>query len=278
MANGTANDIISIKDIQVYAYHGVLEEEKVRGQYFYISADLRCDVSVAGRTDDLSEAVNYAEVTGDIVSYMTENRFDLIESCAEGLARMLLRKYEKIDRLSLTVRKPQAPIPHEFGDVSVTVERGRHTAYVALGSNIGDRKAFLDGAVRGLDENEDTKVLKVSSFIETKPYGGVEQEDFLNGAVMIETLMDPFELLDLCHDIENAAERKREVRWGPRTLDVDILLYDDLVIDTPELTVPHLDMVNRDFVLGPLAEISPLKRHPLAGKTVSELLALLASR
>ncbi|MBQ3924371.1 MAG: 2-amino-4-hydroxy-6-hydroxymethyldihydropteridine diphosphokinase [Firmicutes bacterium] len=272
------NDVIRIKDLEVYAYHGVMEEEKAKGQFFYISVDMRCDVSKAGRTDDLTQTVNYAAVCDDIVSFMTENRFDLIESCAERLARMILRKYEMIESIDLTVRKPQAPIAHPFGDVSVTVSRSRHTAFIALGSNMGDKKAFLDGAVAGLDEDPDTKVIKVSSFIETKPYGGVEQDDFLNGAVMAETLLDPFELLDLCHDIENAADRKREIRWGPRTLDVDILLYDDLVMDTPDLIIPHADMANRDFVLGPLSEIAPAKRHPLTGMTVSEMLARLSVR
>ena len=272
------NDVIRIKDLEVYAYHGVMEEEKAKGQFFYISADMRCDVSKAGRTDDLTQTVNYAAVCDDIVSFMTENRFDLIESCAERLARMILRKYEMIESIDLTVRKPQAPIAHPFGDVSVTVSRGRHTAFIALGSNMGDKRAFLDGAVAGLDEDPDTKVIKVSSFIETKPYGGVEQDDFLNGAVMVETLLDPFELLDLCHDIENAADRKREIRWGPRTLDMDILFFDELVIDTNDLVVPHPDMSNRTFVLGPLVELCPRLIHPLSRKTVSAMLDDLNKR
>ena len=275
MMDQMIRDVISLRDIEVYAYHGVMEEEKWRGQYFYIDVDMRCDISKAGRTDDLEETINYAEVTEDIVSFMKDNRFDLIESCAEGLARMLLSKHAKIHSLRLTVKKPHAPIPHRFGNASVTVERGRHTAFLALGSNMGDKRAFLDGAVGALEASSDVRVLKVSSFIETEPYGGVEQDDFLNGAVMIETILDPFALLDLCHKIEQAADRKREVRWGPRTLDVDILLYDDLILRHEDLIIPHADMANRDFVLGPMAEIAPGWVHPVYHLTMQEMLAKL---
>lgn len=268
-------DVISIRDLEIYAYHGVLEEEKWRGQYFYVSCDLFCDISRAGLTDDLGATVNYAEVCEYIVSFMTDNTFDLIESCAEQLARGILRNYRELAGVKLTVRKPYAPIPHKFGDVSVTVERKRQQVFIALGSNMGDRKAYLDSAVEALKNNEDTELLKVSPFIETKPYGGVEQDDFLNGVVEIETILSPDELLGLCHEIESAADRKREIHWGPRTLDVDILFYGDEIIGTDVLAVPHPDMANRDFVLGPLAEIAPYKRCPATGKTVAQMLAAL---
>ena len=112
---------------------------------------------------------------------------------------------------------------------------------------------------------------KVSSFLVTKPYGGVEQDDFLNACLILHTLLSPGELLDRLHDIEQAAHRERTVRWGPRTLDLDILMYDDLVLETDELTIPHVELHLRDFVLRPLQEIAPNKRHPLLHKTVSQM-------
>ena len=117
--------------------------------------------------------------------------------------------------------------------------------------------------------------MKVSDYMVTAPYGGVEQDDFLNAALQLHTLLEPEELLNCLHAIENAANRKRTVHWGPRTLDLDILLYDDIVLDSENLQIPHRDMVNRDFVLRPMAQIAPWKRHPLTGTTMEELLAAL---
>ena len=116
------------------------------------------------------------------------------------------------------------------------------------------------------------RLTQVSSYLVTAPYGGVEQDDFLNGAVELETLYDPQELLDRLHEIEQNANRERLVHWGPRTLDLDILFYDDLVQDDPSLTLPHPDMQNRDFVLRPMAELVPNLLHPVFHKTIGQLL------
>ena len=113
----------------------------------------------------------------------------------------------------------------------------------------------------------------VSDFLVTAPYGGVEQDDFLNGAMKIRTLLTPHELLERLHEIEQEAKRERVVRWGPRTLDLDILLYDDLILDEEELHIPHIEMYKRDFVLKPLCQIAPYARHPVYNRTAAELLA-----
>ena len=125
----------------------------------------------------------------------------------------------------------------------------------------------------GMEEAEVRKrVEKVSSYLVTEPYGGVEQDDFLNACLCLKTFLSPSELLARLHEIEAAAHRERIVRWGPRTLDLDILLYDDLVMETEDLIIPHVEMYLREFVLRPLSEIAPGKRHPVYGKTVTELL------
>ena len=141
-----------------------------------------------------------------------------------------------------------------------------------MGSNIGDKQGYLDGAVQALKEHPCIRVKQISTYYVTEPYGDVVQDDFLNAAIELETLYTPNELLDVLHDIEKAAKRERLVHWGPRTLDLDILLYDEFVQDDPVLTIPHPDMQNRDFVLKPMAEISPHLVHPVLRKSMQTLL------
>ncbi len=125
-------------------------------------------------------------------------------------------------------------------------------AFLGLGSNVGDRRAHLGTAVASLPG-----VRGVSEVYETDPVGGPDQGPFLNIVVEIDTTMSARELLGLCHRIESAAGRVRDVRWGPRTLDVDILLIDGVTVDDPDLTIPHLRMWERRFVVAPLADLAP---------------------
>ncbi len=128
----------------------------------------------------------------------------------------------------------------------------RHRAFLALGSNIGDRVAHLRAAVTGIPD-----VVEVSSVYETDPVGGVDQDSFLNLVVRLDTELDARELLDVCREREAAADRVRTVRWGPRTLDVDVLWVDGETVDEPDLIVPHPRMFERAFVLVPLADVGP---------------------
>lgn len=265
-------DKITIKQLEVFANHGVFPEENVLGQKFVISAILYTGTRKAGITDELSFSVHYGEVSHFIQKYLTQHTWKLLESAAEHLVQALLLEFPLIEKIDLEIQKPWAPIGLPLNTVSVSISRGWHTAYVALGSNMGDKKAYLDLAVQRLNEREDCQVKAVSDYLTTAPYGGVEQDDFLNGALELRTLLEPEELLSVLHEIEQEANRVRVIHWGPRTLDLDILLYDDLVIDTPTLHIPHIEMHLRDFVLVPMAQIAPWKRHPLKGKTVEEML------
>ena len=130
-------------------------------------------------------------------------------------------------------------------------------AHLGLGSNLGDRAGYLRSAVAALRVESEVTVVAVSRVYETDPVGGPEQGAYLNAVVAIDTTLAPPALLDLAYDLENAARRVRAERWGPRTLDVDVLLYGDATIDKPDLTVPHPRLWERGFVLAPLRDVAP---------------------
>lgn len=266
-------DKIHIKNLEVFARHGVFPEENVLGQKFVVSAVLYTSTREAGRTDDLAKSIHYGEVSRFITEFMEQNTFQLLETAAERLAEELLLNIERLEKICLEIKKPWAPVGLPLETVSVEIERAWHTAYIALGSNLGDKEANLCLGVEGLRSTRGCRVEAVSDFLVTAPYGGVEQDDFLNGAMKIRTLLTPHELLERLHEIEQEAKRERVVRWGPRTLDLDILLYDDLILDEEELHIPHIEMYKRDFVLKPLCQIAPYARHPVYNRTAAELLA-----
>lgn len=264
-------DVIKIHRLKVFCNHGVYEEEKINGQNFYISAALYVNTRKAGTTDNLNDSVNYAEVCHKIHHFMTTNTYNLLEAVAENLAYFILSEYSMIKAIDLTISKPEAPIGLPFDDITVTINRAWHTSYLSIGSNMGDSPAIINDAINKLKTNPYIRNVRVSSIIITKPYGNVEQNDFHNGCIEIETLLSPYDLLNELHEIENAAGRKRLIHWGPRTLDLDIVLYDDRIINSENLTVPHPDMHNRMFVLEPLCEIAPYAYNPVLQKNISIL-------
>lgn len=264
-------DCICIKNLEVFGNHGVFKEENKLGQKFSVSVRLYLDTRQAGMDDDLSKSVHYGNVCSFIDKFMKERTYQLIEAVAEHLAQELLLNFSHIKKLDVEIKKPWAPIGLPLEEISVKITRGWHTVYVSIGSNMGERETHLQTAVQTLDARKDTSVERISKFMETEPYGYLEQDKFLNGMLELKTLLTPEELLDVIHEIEENAGRERTVRWGPRVLDLDIIMYDSLVLDTEQLVIPHVDMQNRDFVLIPLMEIAPSLRHPVLNKTVGQL-------
>ena len=265
-------DQIKITDLEVFANHGVFSEENKLGQKFLISAVLYTDTRKAGKTDDLTASIHYGEVSAFITKYMKEHTYQLLERVAETLAEEMLKSISGLCKIDLEIKKPWAPVGLPLKTVSVKISREWHTTYIALGSNIGDSETYLNEAVEKIGQIPTCTVEKVSSYLVTEPYGVTDQPDFLNACLKMRTLLYPEELLKELNRIEKEAGRERIIHWGPRTLDLDILLYDDIVLEEDDLCIPHVEMHKRSFVLEPLAEIAPYKRHPVYGKTVREML------
>ena len=206
------------------------------------------------------------------IQMVKSHTYKLLERVAEELVEDMLQKFDGLEKVTLEIQKPWAPVGLPLKTVSVRITRSWHTAYIALGSNMGDSRQILDDAVSAIDALPASKVEKVSGFITTPPYGVTDQPDFLNGCLRMKTLYYPKELLRELNRIEKEAGRERIIHWGPRTLDLDIIFYDDLISQEDDLCIPHVEMHKRSFVLEPLEEIAPYKRHPGNGKTVRQML------
>ncbi len=202
----TTYDKIKIQDLEVFANHGVFPEENTLGQKFLVSAVLYTDTREAGLTDDLTASIHYGEVSAFIDRFLKEHTFKLLERAAEALAEELLLNTAGLEKVDLEIKKPWAPIGLPLKTVSVEISRAWHTAYIALGSNMGDRHKYIAGAIKALDSAHGCSVSEVSPLIETPPYGVTDQADFLNGCLKLRTLFTP----------EAAAERTPPHRAGCR--------------------------------------------------------------
>lgn len=263
--------MIKITGLEFNACHGVLKEEKVNPQPFIFDITLNFDSSAACNSDNVENTVNYAEVCERVKSVCLENCFDLIERLAYAVLRDIMENFERVVSAEVTVHKPHAPVPCNFKDISFTAKMSREKVVLSLGSSEGDRKGYLDAALKGISEIDGVRLLKTSDYISTEPYGGVAKEQFLNCACLIECLLAPEELLEKLHEIEHSLGRVRKVRWGDRTLDIDIIFFGNKIIAEEGLCVPHPDYMNRDFVLVPLKQIVPNFVCPRLLKRISDM-------
>ena len=235
---------------------GCLDFEKTDGQKFIVSLDIFVDRIKGCYTDELSDTVDYAkiyEITKDIVS---GDKGDLIERLAQKISDGVLASDDRIEKVKVTVSKPEAPVKGIFETMEVSIERCRKEFVIlSLGSNLGDREANITAAEEALKALPGVEGFKCSSIYETEPVGLEDQPYFLNTCVGFLTDIEPFDLLDKIHVIENDLLRTRDVHWGPRTIDIDMIFYGDRVIMKPELTVPHPRWHLRSFVTVPLREL-----------------------
>jgi len=255
-------DQIEISGLRAVTIVGALPHEREIPQPLTIDLAFDVDLHDAGRNDELGDTVHYGLVADRVVAVVEESKDILLERLVSRIADEVLA-FDRVEAVDVRLTKVRPPLAVDATSTSVRIRRTRaeaavpahssQTAYVALGSNLGDREEYLRLGVCGLGN-----VTAMSDVFETDPVGGPDdQGPFLNMVVEIETSLDPYALLRRCQRIEAEAMRQRIVHWGPRTLDVDIVLYDGVTMASDDLIIPHPRFAERAFVLAPLADIAP---------------------
>ena len=277
-------DRIVLTGVSGVGHHGVFDHEKRDGQSFVVDVALDVALASAGRSDDLDRTVNYGEIGAQVLARIEGEPFDLIERLAEVIASDVLGAHRLVDEVTVTVHKPQAPVGVPFGDVTVSVTRRREPVpvVIALGANLGNAEATLCAAVAALNSLPGLSDLSVSATFETEPVGGPDQPAYTNCVVTGRSRWSALRLLGALHEIEADHGRVREVRWGARTLDLDLIQWGEpggateWRSDLDDLTLPHPRAHERGFVLAPWLDVDPEARLRVGEEVVA--VAELVSR
>ena len=284
--SGIAPDRIRLSGVRGRGFHGVFEHERREGQEFVVDVELAVDLSPAGASDALADTVNYGEIGAAVLARIEGEPHDLIERLAELVASDALA-HTAVDEVTVTVHKPQAPVGVPFGDVTVAVTRRRPPVpvVVAVGANLphGAHRPqdTARAAVEALTRHPAVTVVAASALHDTEPVGGPEQPTYVNAVVTARTALSPTSLLRELHLLEASFDRRRDVRWGARTLDLDLVQYgdpasgSDVTCDLARLTLPHPRAHERAFVLVPWLEADPgaVLRHEGRVVPVADLVA-----
>ncbi len=268
-------DKLVIKDLEVFGYRGVHPEEDKEGEKFVISAELLLDLKLAGITDRISNTIDSVRLCRELEEQFSNNTHKLMERSAEELATYILLNYRMVRHVSLILKKPWAPVGRNVEYVGVEIERQWREAYIGLGSNIENRLDYLSSALDAIDKSDLTRVVNVSPVYETAPVGVTDQPSFLNAVAKVQTLLPPRSLVTILLSFEKSLRRVRTQRWGPRTIDLDVLFIDDIITSFEEIVVPHPRLHRRMFVIKPLADVAPHFLHPVLGERVIHMLEKL---
>lgn len=264
-------DKIHIKDLEIIGFHGAIPEEKVLGQKFVLSFELDVDLRQAGKNDDLTKTVHYGELAQKVEEEFTKTSYDLIEKAAEEICEFVLLNYPLVKKVKLLLKKPWAPTRKHVEYVAVEIERKWNKVYIAAGSNLGDKEETLKEAIDKIDKRKDCVVTKVSNFYTTDPVEYEDQDQFVNCVFEINTLQTPSELMNTLLEVEKDFKRERIIRWGPRTLDLDIIFYNDIISYDEHILIPHPRAHERQFVMKPMCDINPYYVHPIYRKRVMDI-------
>jgi dihydroneopterin aldolase/2-amino-4-hydroxy-6-hydroxymethyldihydropteridine diphosphokinase len=315
--HGTQLDTVVIEGIQATAKHGLLPEEKEKAQTFVVDVVVHLDTRGAAQSDEIAKTLDYGAAAKEVVARLTGESADLIETVAERIARGVLELGAAlavdvvIHKPQVDLGVPFADVHVQIrrelkgGDIwsdkrigssagladdplspeaippprDVLDERPSKpvAAVLAIGGNIGEAEITLARAVEDLSRIEGIAIVGVSPLVSTKPVGGPPQPDFLNAVLKIDTTLSARSLLHICQGIEMIHGRERSVQDGPRTLDIDLILYGDVVASSLDLVLPHPRSYERAFVLTPWAGLDPEAKLPASGKLAGGKVADLAA-
>ena len=254
-------DRIELRGLRVLGVHGALPEEQDRAQPFEVDLDVEADLSVAGASDDLADTVDYGALAAVVAAVVGGERFRLLERLAERMAAQVADADPRIRAVTVTVRKLRPPVPVDLASAGVRITRPPTVPpsagggpFLGLGSNLGDRIGDpADGGGGPARRGGRVARLRDRAGRRARRPAAVPQP----GGRAVDRPRRPAQLLEVARRLEAAAGRVRAERCGPRTLDVDVLLVGDVVVDEPDLVVPHPRMCERRFVLAPLADLAP---------------------
>ena len=269
------NDTVFVSNLCILGRHGVLPEEQVLGQRFFLDIEVTTDARRASAEDDPKKAICYGALCEIAQDVSDAGPYLLIETLAERVIDAILERFATATAAKVRVRKPGAPISASFDTVGVELERPRmrHMG-VSLGSNVGEKSSQIRAALVFLEAVPGIEITGVSQFYKTAPWGKEDQDWFVNACAVGQTSLTPHEVLRAAKEIEVQLGRTPGERWGPRLIDIDLLYLSDEELNSPALSVPHPEVLNRGFVVIPLAEIAGDK--VLFGKRVSDVAAQFA--
>ncbi len=263
---------ILIKDLNLFGYHGVKESEKKDGQNFRFNIEILINKGSFLNDDSIENTVNYSEVIRLVKRINSSERFNLLETFSQTIAEDIMKISPLVDKVMVRIEKTSPPIKENLKSVGVEYvldskreekdksKNKKVDVYLSLGSNVGNRENNLRKAVDMIEENPHIIIQKVSSIYETEPMYLKDQDSFYNIALHAWCYgeLTPFEMMGFLKGIEyDFGRRGSEKKYGPRIIDIDLLYYGEIVIESDFLTVPHPGIEERKFVLVPLSEIAP---------------------
>ncbi|PIU29175.1 MAG: 2-amino-4-hydroxy-6-hydroxymethyldihydropteridine pyrophosphokinase [Candidatus Hydromicrobium americanum] len=266
---------ILIKDLNLFGYHGVRDSEKKDGQNFRFNIEILINKGSFLNDDSIENTINYSEVIRLVKDINSNRRFNLLETLSQEIANRIIGMSFLIEKVSVKIEKTSPPIKENIESVGVEyildrksvegsgkskLESSEVNVYMSLGSNIRNRENNLRKAVDLIGRNSNINIIKVSSIYETEPMYLKDQNYFYNIVLQAQVngKVSPFEMIGFLKGIEYGFGRKRsEKRYGPRIIDIDLLYYGEMVIESDFFTVPHPGIEERKFVLVPLSEIAP---------------------
>src|SRR3972149_3937117 len=272
---------IIIKNLNLFGYHGVKEIEKKNGQNFRYNIEVLLNkdnfLGEDKNEDSLENTLNYSEVIRLVKDINDNCRFNLLETLTQTIADRIFEISPLVEKVSVRIEKTSPPMKENLESVGIEYRWDKKSdgvdIYLSLGSNIGNREDNLRKAVDLINSNPDIEIIKVSSIYETEPMYLKEQNSFYNIVLQarVDIKVSPFELMGFLKGIEYDMGRKRsEKKYGPRIIDLDLLYYGEVSIESDFLAIPHSRIDERKFVLVPLSEISP--GFKLKGENIEKLI------